>query len=117
MKVLVLEAYRLFYYLTGAKTVSYVCAIILMSILYVILLMGLVLLLQDIFPLRMFAVLFKFPFNIATGVVIAGALYLTTSIKFVSITAPHGHGRLFRLGMVFLLCMLILAYNYLLRYL
>jgi hypothetical protein len=116
MKVLVLDTYRVFYYLTGSKVLSYICAVISLSAMYVILLTGIVTLLQDMLP-RAVAGLIGLPAEIAAGVALAVIIFVTTPLNFVAATAQHNQGRsLYRLLILAMICVLMLTFNYLVKH-
>lgn len=116
MKVLVLDTYRVFYYLTGSKVLSYVGAVISLSAMYVIMLIGILTLLQDMLP-RMVAGLIGLPAEIAAWAALCVLIFVTTPMDFVAGMANNSHGRsLYRLLILALICALMITFNYVVKH-
>lgn len=114
MKSLTLEAYKLFYYLTGSEKLSYYGSMIALSVLHVIFLMGMTLLLDGIVKTRGLLWLFKFPFNIGVGLVVLIVNRLMVPPKLMDI-AHNIHATYYKLAIFFGLAMIILFYYLVIR--
>ncbi len=114
MKPLTLEAYKLLFYLTGSKVFAYYVAVALVSVLNVIVLMGLSLLLEGIFPTAALARFFSFPFNIGAWLVLFLINLRVAPLSFMDV-ASHIHVRYIKLLLYAGIAALILAYKMLLN--
>lgn len=116
MKVLVLDTYRVFYYLTGSKVLSYIGAVISLSAMYVILLIGILTLLQDMLP-RMIGSLIGLPAEIGAWGAVCALIFITTPMDFVATMAHNHHGRtLYRVLILALICVLMVTFNYVVKH-
>ena len=70
MRPLTLEAYKLLYYISGAKKFSYCVTLAIMAVMHVIVLNGLALLMSEIAPTEHLLILFRRPYFIVTGAMI-----------------------------------------------
>lgn len=115
MKTLTLEAYRLFFNLTGSQIFSYVAAIVLMTVCNLILLTGLCMLMDGALPLTHILKLFAFPQNLAIGVVIAIGLVLYAPFDLMDI-AQNIPTKYVRLMAFFVAALAVLGYIFLVKY-
>ena len=114
MKPLTLEAYKLLYFLTGSQVFSYYVAVVIVTVLNVIVLMGLSLLLDGILPTRALMVLFKFPFFIGTGLALFVVNLKVVPLSFMELT-NHVQVRYLKLLIYVIVAVLILAYKMVLK--
>ena len=116
MKMLVLDAYRIFFYITGAKVFSYVCAILLITVFNLILLTGFCMLLDGILPVKEIAGIFSFPKNILLGLVLAGITAYYAPLGFVEEVVNSAHRHYTRLILFFVISLIIVGYLVLPRF-
>lgn len=114
MKPLTLEAYKLLYFLTGSKVFSYYSAVVIVTVLNVIVLMGLSLLLDGVLPTKAILVIFKFPFYIATGVGLFLINLKVAPMSFMEL-ANHVQVRYLKLLVYVIVAVIILGYKMLLK--
>lgn len=114
MKPLTLEAYKLLYFLTGSKVFSYYVAVVMVTVLNVIVLMGLTLLLDGVLPVAPLQILFRFPFFIGTGIALFFVNIKVVPLSFMELT-NHVQVRYLKLLIYVLIALLILAYKMLLK--
>ena len=85
MRPLTLEAYKVLYLFTGARVFSYYVSVVYITILNVLVLMGLGMLLEGLFPTGIIHTIFSFPFNIPSGIVLFFINLKVVPIKMMEI--------------------------------
>ena len=114
MKPLTLEAYKLLYFLTGSKVFSYYAAVVIVTILTTIVLMGLSILLEGIIPTKSLQILFKFPYFVGTGIALFLLNLKLVPMSFMELT-NHVKVRYIKLLLYVAVAIIILAYKALLK--
>ena len=85
MRPLTLEAYKVLYLLTGARVFSYYVSVFYITVLNVLVLMGLGMLLEGVFPTQIVHTMFSFPFNIPSGIILFLINLRVVPLKMVEI--------------------------------
>ena len=113
MRPLTLEAFKVLYLLTGARVFSYYVAVGYVTILNVLVLMGLGMLLEGVFPTGIVHTMFSFPFNIPSGIILFLINLKVVPIKMVEIVGQI-KTKYAKLIIYTSLAFIIFVYNFLL---
>lgn len=115
MKTLTLEAYKILFYLTGSRVVAYYTAVLLLTVLNVIFLMGMCMLLDGLFASGSLLEAFSFPINIIVGGILFIIHLFYAPISLMEVT-NNVRVRYVKLLVYIFISLAILAYIWLVKF-